>query len=88
MEGGDTAVSCSVLLLLLLLSLRKAEGDVAVAVEDVVVGDAAVAVGDVAEDAVEDDVVVGDVGAVDVGRSCLTGPGTASQSRTPLPPSC
>ena len=41
----------------------------------------------VVEDAAEDDVVE-DVGDVDVGRNCLTEPGTASRSRTPPPLCC
>ena len=57
------------------------------AVEDVVEGDVAVPVEEVAVDVVEDDVVE-DVGDVDVGRNCLTEPGTASRSRTPPPPCC
>lgn len=54
------------------------------AVVDVVEGDAAVTV----VDAVEDDVVEDVVGDVGVGRNCLTGPGTASRSRTPRPLCC
>ena len=41
----------------------------------------------VVEDAAEDDVVE-DVGDVDVGRNCLTEPGTASRSHTPPPLCC
>ena len=43
---------------------------------------------DVAEGVVEDAAEGVDVGDVDVGRNCLTEPGTASRSHTPPPLCC